>query len=277
MTDLNTVFYLRLRDLIYAHSGLFFEEKKLYFLIRRVEQRVEEVGAASVQDYYQMLRFGGDVAELQALCEVCTTNETYFFREYPQLKVFSEVCLQETLEEKRKQGDTHLRIWSAACSTGDEVYTLAIILREMIEDFDKWSITLIGTDIDQVALNTARKALYQERALKDVPTAYRLRYFEPEGYSYRVSPEITKMVQFRHANLMNPSAVRDISSQDFVFCRNVLIYFDDVSRRRAVDLLYDALRPGGYIFLGHSESVGRITSSFQLLRKGDQLVYKKGA
>ena len=112
------------------------------------------------------------------------------FREYPQLKVFAEVCLQDVLAEKRKRGDCHLRIWSAACSTGDEVYTLAIILREMIEDFDDWVISLIGTDIDRQALRTARAGLYQERALKDVPTAYRQRYFQQEGYSYRVSPAI---------------------------------------------------------------------------------------
>jgi len=268
-------YYLRLRDLIYEHSGLYFEEKKLYFVSRRIDQRVEEVGATSVQDYYQLLRYGSDSAELQLLCEAMTTNETYFFREYPQLKAFAEICLEEVLAEKRRRGDCHLRIWSAACSTGDEVYTLAIILREMIEDIDNWVISLIGSDIDRQALRTARSGLYQERAVKDVPAAYRERYFQQEGFSYRVAPVLARMVQFRHANLMDPLAARDLSCQDFIFCRNALIYFDDASRCRVVDLLYNALRAGGYIFLGHSESVGRVTSSFRLARKGDQLVYMK--
>lgn len=268
-------YYLRLRDLIYGHSGLFFEDKKLYFLTRRVDQRMEEVGATSAQDYFQMLRYGADTSELQLLCEAVTTNESYLFREYPQLKVFAEVCLQEVLAEKRKRGDCHLRIWSAACSTGDEVYTLAIILREMIDDFDDWVISLIGTDIDRQALRTARAGLYQERSLKDVPTAYRQRYFQQEGFNSRVAPAISRMVQFRQANLIDADVARVMSSQDFIFCRNVLIYFDDASRCRVMDLLYDALCSGGYIFLGHSESVGRITSAFRLVRRADQLVYMK--
>lgn len=275
MIDPEQQLYLGVRDLIYARSGLFFEEKKFYFLKRRIDQRVEDVGASSVLDYFQMLRFGGDATEIQALCESVTTNETYFFREFPQLKAFADICLPEVLQEKRKRGDYHLRVWSAACSTGDEAYTLAIILREVIDDFDRWSVTLVATDIDREALRTARNAVYTERAVKDVPVTYRHEYFRPEGYTYRVSPVITRMVQFRHANLMDPTVAGEMTGLDFVFCRNVLIYFDDASRRRTLDLFYEALRPGGYIFLGHSESVGRITSAFRLLRKGDQLVYMK--
>jgi chemotaxis protein methyltransferase CheR len=275
MVDPDLKFYLGVRDLIYARSGLFFEEKKFYFLRRRIDQRVEDVGASSVLDYFQMLRFGADTTEIQALCESVTTNETYFFREFPQLKAFADVCLPEVLADKRKRGDYNLRVWSAACSTGDEAYTLAIILREVIDDFDKWVVTLVATDIDREALRTARKAIYTERAVKDVPVVYRQKYFQPEGYTYRVSPLITRMVQFRHANLMDPAVAGEMTGQDFVFCRNVLIYFDDASRRRTLELFYDALRPGGYIFLGHSESVGRITSAFRLLRKSDQLVYMK--
>ena len=276
MLELKNGLFLKLRDLVYEHSGMYFDERKEYFFARRVEQRLDETGSIDAMDYYRLLRYGDEGAsEIQALVESLTTNETYFFREYPQLQTFADVILPECLERKRETRDRHLRVWSAGCSTGEEPYTLAIILREMIEDFDRWQITLTATDISRAALRTARGALYGERSVKDVPTPYRQRYLRPERGAFRVVPEIRQMVTFRHGNLMDSSMVSQMESLDFIFCRNVLIYFDDASRRRVVDSLYDALRPGGYIFLGHSESVGRITSAFRLVRRGESLVYMK--
>jgi len=252
--------------------------------VRRLESRLEVTGSTGPQDYYQMLRYGGNGAaqELQALVESLTTNETYFFREYPQLQSFADVILPEVLERKRRLSDYVIRIWSAGCSTGEEPYTLAIILHEVIEDFSRWQIHITATDINRAALETAEGALYGERALKDVPTAYRQQYFQlerPSPYAadrlYRLQPTIGRMVRFRQANLMDQAAARTLGGQDFIFCRNVLIYFDETSTRHVVASFYDALRPGGYIFLGHSESVGRITSAFQMVRRGDTLVYMK--
>jgi chemotaxis protein methyltransferase CheR len=275
MTPLEPALYGRFCDLIYAQSGLSFDVRKAYFVERRIEQRIEEVGATSALDYYHSLRYGDDQNEMQMLCEVLTVNETYFFREYQQLKIFAEHCLQETLQRKRACGDSHLHIWSAGCSTGEEPYTLAIILREMVEDFERWNVGVSATDISRGVLQTARTALYGERSLKDVPTAYRQQYFRDEGNKSRVVPLVTRMVKFTHASLLDDAGGRETGSQDFVFCRNVLIYLDDDARRRVVERIYNALRPGGYIFLGHSESVGRITSAFQLVRAADQLVYRK--
>ena len=276
MPGLDDVIFLRLRDLVYEHSGMYFDERKKYFFARRVEQRVEATGCIDAREYYQFVRYGdGGVEELQALAESLTTNETYFFREYPQLQTFADDILPEILDCKRRRGDRYLRVWSAGCSTGEEPYTLAIILREMIEDLERWEISLTATDISREALRVARRATYGERSLKDVPTVYRQKYILPNGEGWRVTNEITRMVRFRHANLMDRSLAREMEGQDFIFCRNVLIYFDDASRRQVVDGFYDALRPGGYIFLGHSESVGRITSAFRLVRKGDSLVYMK--
>ena len=275
MLELDDATYLKLRDLVYRHSGLYFDERKRYFFIRRLEQRMEVVGAANLRDYYTFLRYGGDGTELQQLSEALTTNETYFFREYPQLQAFAEHILPEVADEKRQRNDRFIRLWSAGCSTGEEPYTLAIIIREMLEDLRDWEIVITATDISQAALQAARRAAYGERSMKDVPTVYRERYFIAERDRWRLVPAVTRMVHFRQANLMDGAVAEELSGQDFIFCRNVLIYFDDSSRRRVIDAFYDALRPGGYIFLGHSESVGRITSAFRLVRKGDVLVYVK--
>jgi chemotaxis protein methyltransferase CheR len=284
MLNVDPALFLKFQKLIYDQTGLHFDERKQYFFTRRLEHRLEVAGSSNPQDYYQMLRYGGNgaVAELQALVESLTTNETYFFREYPQLQSFADVILPEVLERKRRQSDYVIRLWSAGCSTGEEPYTLAIILREVIEDFDRWKIYLTATDINRAVLRTAEGAVYGERALKDVPTLYRQKYFQLERTSayaaeqlYRLQPVISRMVKFQPANLMDLAVARGLGGQDFLFCRNVLIYFDEASTRQVVSGFYDALRPGGYIFLGHSESVGRITSAFQMVRRGDSLVYMK--
>ena len=284
MLTLDPTLFLKFQKLIYDQTGLHFDERKQYFFVRRLEHRLEVAGSTNPQDYYQMLRYGnnGAVAELQALVESLTTNETYFFREYPQLQSFADVILPEVLERKRRQSDYVLRLWSAGCSTGEEPYTLAIILREVIEDFDRWQIYITATDINRAVLQAAEDALYGERSLKDVPTAYREKYFQlehPSTYAaerqYQLQPAVRRMVKFRPANLMDLSVARGLGGQDFIFCRNVLIYFDEASTRQVVGGFYDALRPGGYIFLGHSESMGRITSAFQMVRRGDVLVYMK--
>lgn len=275
MASLDPTLYARFCDLIYEQSGLSFDARKAYFVERRIQQRIETAGANNALDYYHGLRFGDDQRELEILCEALTVNETYFFREYPQLKVFAEHCLQDALAEKRSHRNMHLQVWSAGCATGEEPYTLAIILREMIEDFDRWLVEINATDISTAALQIARDALYGARSLKDVPDVYRQQYFRPEGKKLRVAPDIARMVDFSHANILDEAAAHSVGPQDFIFCRNMLIYLDDAARRRAVEILYDALRPGGYIFLGHSESMGRISSAFQMTRVANQLVYRK--
>ena len=145
----------------------------------------------------------------------------------------------------------------------------------MIDDFERWKIRLTATDISRAVLRKARRATYGERAVRDVPPEYRHRWFRQDGEEWSVTLPITRLVEFRHANLLDKAVADELRGQDFVFCRNVLIYFDDESRRQAMSLFYDSLDVGGYIFLGHSESVGRFTSAFHGVRAGDQLVYRK--
>ena len=268
--------FTRLRDFIYSKLGLSFEDAKLYFLQKRVERRVEALSMERVEDYLFHLRFGDpDGKELQELTNLITTNETYMFREYEQLEAFSNVCLPEVLAAKQKLGTRRVRLWSAGCSSGEEPYTLAIILREVISNPAEWDLQILATDIDENVLTMARDALYGERSVKPVPPDYVSRHLAAEPGGYRIKPETRALVRLQHLNLHDRASMRPMRNFDFIFCRNVLIYFDDASRKAVVDHFYNALNPGGYIFLGHSESIGRISNAFDLVRAGEFLVYKK--
>jgi chemotaxis protein methyltransferase CheR len=179
------------------------------------------------------------------------------------------------IERKRLTRDRALRIWCAGCSSGEEAYTLAIILQEVFPEIAEWDARITATDIDEERLEMAKGGTYGERSMKHVPPEYLRRHFKQERDFCRVKPETRSMVEFQHLNLNDRSQMRKMRSWDFVFCRNVLIYFDDASRKAATENFYNALCPGGFIFLGHSESVGRISSAFKLRRMGDHLVYSK--
>ncbi|HVX63453.1 MAG TPA: protein-glutamate O-methyltransferase CheR [Pirellulales bacterium] len=267
-----------IRDLIYQETGMTFEDRKLMFVQVRVARRIAALGCESPRDYYRCLRYeDADRSELQNLVNLLTTNETYFFREYPQLECFANHVLPAVAEKRRQAGDYRLSVWSAACSTGDEAYTLAIILRACLDDFPRWRIQLLATDIDTGVLSAAQEGVYSERAVKDVPDQYLERYFEARGGKYRVSDEITRMVTFSRLNLIDRRAMRCHRDYDVIFCRNALIYFDDSGRRKVLSSFYDALQPGGYLFLGHSESAGRISAAYQMVSLGGHITYCRPA
>jgi chemotaxis protein methyltransferase CheR len=269
--------FAAIRDEVYRKLGLFFEDSKVYFLQKRIEKRMEMRGVQSFADYAFLLRYGDkEGQEMQALANLVTTNETYMFREFEQLQSFADHCLPMTLKPLEAANDRRLRIWSAGCSSGEEPYTLAIILKEVMHDFNIWDIKIKATDIDQVRLEMARRAVYEERSVREIPPEYFDRHIArlPAGY-FAVKPETAKLVDVEHLNLSDRIAMRSMRQFDFIFCRNVLIYFDDTSRKAVVDHFYNALKPGGFIFLGHSESIGRISTAFKLLRLGQHLVYRK--
>ncbi len=269
--------YERLSDFIYRKAGIRFEARKIYFLSKRVKQRINELGMKDPSEYIRFLRFlDNDGAEIQNLLNLLTINETYFFRDFPQLQCFAEHALADVTEKKAAAGDMTLRIWSAACSSGEEPYTLAIILCEMLDDISEWDIEIIATDIDRNILGKARQAVYSDRSVKNVPAEYRKRYFD-SGLtgSHKLRDEIKRFVRLEYLNLADRAGMRKMRGFDFIFCRNVLIYFDDVSRKQVVDHFYIALNHGGYIFLGSSESVGRINTAFKVKKAGGHLVYMK--
>jgi chemotaxis protein methyltransferase CheR len=269
--------FATIRDEVYRKLGLYFEDSKVYFIQKRIEKRMETLAVASFADYGFLLRFGDkEGREMQALANLITTNETYMFREFEQLQAFADHCLPMILKSREAANDRTLRIWSAGCSSGEEPYTLAIILKEVMHDFRSWDIKIKATDIDQVRLEMARRAVYEERSVHEIPPEYFDRHITrlPAGF-FAIKPETAKLVELEHLNLNDRLAMRNMRQFDFIFCRNVLIYFDDASRKAVVDHFYNALKPGGFIFLGHSESIGRISTAFKLLRVGQHLVYRK--
>jgi chemotaxis protein methyltransferase CheR len=265
-----------LRDLVYERTGLMFDDKKVAFMHSRLARRLPAARCKGARDYYRHLRYQDpDGAEFQAFLDLLTTNETYFFRDYPQLECFANEVLPRIAQRKRAAGDAALNVWSAACSTGDEPYTLAIILRACLDDFARWRVRVLATDIDTCVLATARAGAYSQRAVKDVPQVYFGQYFRAVGRQFHVADEVKRLVSFSRLNLVDRQAMRAQRGYDVIFCRNVLIYFDDRSRARVLEDLYDALLPGGFIFLGHSESVGRISAAFESLSLGGVIVYRK--
>jgi chemotaxis protein methyltransferase CheR len=268
--------FIKLRNLIYERTGISFGENKIYYIKKRLQKRMEIRNLPEVSDYIKLLKFGDrNNREFQDLINLLTVNETYFFREFAQLQVFAEECLEEVVQHKVSAGQRMLRIFSAGCSTGEEAYTLAIILSEMLEDIDKWQVMIKGADIDENVLAYARQGVYDSRSVKDVPANYLKKYFTvPEPGHYQIKQEIRDLVVFEHHNLMDRRALRYENNYDFIFCRNVLIYFDDLSRKQLVERFYTMLNKNGFVFLGHAESLSRISTAFKIRRVGGNVVYQ---
>lgn len=273
--DLSLGDFHNLRDLVYERSGIFFEDKKIYFLKKRMENRIQQLGLNSPTDYYRYIKYSSGNGEAMKFIELLTTNETYFFREIQQLNAFSEEALPMLEAEKRQANNYTLNVWSAGCSTGEEPYTLAILLRERLKDIARWRVNIYGSDINNTVLESALHGHYSPRSVKDVPPEYLAKYFYKEGGDYCVTDEMKGMITFKQVNLVDRNQMRGFRNIDFLFCRNVLIYFDDNSRKTVVNYFYDSMTKGGFIFLGHSESVGRISAAFKLVRLKNALVYRK--
>lgn len=259
--------------LIYKKTGIHYEYNKKYFVQKRIEKRAEILEMESLNEYFIMLKFAEDSSEFDQLINDLTVNETYFFRDFPQLRNFAEDVLPifESENESRKK----IKIWCAACSTGEEPYTLSIILQEMLENHEKWEIQIIASDINTEVLQYAKIGLYESRTVKDVPPEYLEKYFTRRHDKYLINLNVRKPVTFKRINLMDENEMSNINGCDFIFCRNCLIYFNDESRRSVLYSFYKSLNPGGFIFLGHSESVGRISSAYKVQRIGDTIVYSR--
>jgi len=266
---------LPIRDLIAESCGLYFDEKKLFFIEKRITRRVKATNSESIRNYFRLLKLGQNSQEMKELISLLTTNETYFFRNPLQLASFVDEILPLICSQKRERNKYQLNLWSAGCSSGEEPYTLAILLREKIEDYARWHVTIHATDIDQHILGQAQKGLFDKRAFKEMPPAYLEKYFTSDNNKFQITPEISTSVSFNSLNLMDRKAIRSITDMDIVFCRNVLVYFDDKARTQVVNSLYDSLAPGGYIFLGESESIGKISATFKLVKLKNTLTYQK--
>jgi chemotaxis protein methyltransferase CheR len=263
----------RFCEFLYRRTGMMFSDNKRYYIDRRLAERIAATGSSSFQSYFALLR--SDLHhELEHLINAFTVNETYFFREEHQLRCMTSDLLGDILA--RKPAGESIRIWSNPCSTGEEPYSIAMWLMENWSEVDRYNIEIVGSDIDTRALTVAAEGLYGNRALMRLPRNVIDRYFAPaDGEQYRIDPGLRESVQFTRANLIDAQEMNRFRGFDIVFCRNVLIYFDDASRRIAAENLYDCLHPGGYICLGHSETMSRISPLFRVRRFSDAIVYQR--
>lgn len=264
-----------IRDLIYNHSGLFFDNDSKYLLEKRLGKRVPLHHLAGYKDYYHFLRYNRDKdQELSDIMDLLTTNETYFFREAFQLKAFTDEIIPEILAEKEKKGDRSLRIWSAGCSSGEEPYTIAMLLLEMGR-CKGWRVEVIGADISHRVLQLARKAVYGKSSFRATDEAYIKRYFREQEGGYRIADEVKELVTFSHLNLFDQNRLALLGRMDVIFCRNVIIYFDQLAKKKVIEVFYRTLREGGYLLLGHSESLMNISTAFMLKHLRNDMVYQK--
>lgn len=267
----------RICDLLYRHTGILVPGNRRPFVERRVLERMRATGAGTLPAYLGRLKADAE-GEVQLFVNAFTVNETYFFREEHQLR-----CLTASLLRPLTAGrapDDPIRIWSMPCATGEEPYSIAIWLLEHWPEVDDWEIEIVGSDIDTRALAAAEAGRYGARALMRLPPALVARYFIREegpagGDVWRILPELRGSVRFTRRNLVDAAGMAQEGRFDVVFCRNVLIYFDDASRRRAADILFSSLRPGGFLCLGHTESMARIPSRFRTRRFPDAIVYQR--
>ncbi len=269
--------FILLRDFIYQQCGIFIAENRKYLVENRLSNRLKELNLKSYNEYYNYLRFDNNKRqELTKLFEVVTTNETSFFRNPPQLDVFQRIVLAEAIEQARKSGQKKLRIWSAGCSTGEEPYTLAIILHETLKtDIGNWDIKITANDLSEAVLHAARRGIYNEYALRTTPKEMVDKYFQKEGNVYKIDPTLKRLVSFGQINLSDKEQLKRVDKSQIVFCRNVIIYFDDDMKRRVINAFYDNLMPSGVLIIGHSESLHNISRAFQLEHHKGTILYRK--
>ena len=262
-----------LRDLVNGHAGIYFGDEALPVLERRLRDRLLALGLKKYSENYQFLQFSSTAGtELDEAIDLLTTNETYFFREDYQLRAFANEVLPRLTDDAAAR--RRLSIWSAGCSTGEEVYTLAILIKES-GLFPNWDIRVYGSDISRRCVAAARRGIYGPSAFRTSPAAFRRDYFVERADGSHVVEPIRELCHFGHLNLMDNERVRVVGRVDAVFCRNVLIYFDQKSRKKVIDMFYERLIPGGYLFLGHSESLLNISTAFELVHLSEDLIYRK--
>ena len=262
-----------LRDRINEYCGIDFDADARLLIERRLAPRLEALGCADYSEYWRHLRYspaGRD--ELEEIVERVTTNETYFFREQYQLDALQQEILP-SLHRLRPRG-RRLSIWSAGCATGEEAYTVAILVLET-GLFHGWDVRVFGNDVSRRVVTHARKGIYGRASFRQTDDAKLRRWFRPIGDNHQVRDEVKALVTFGQINLLEREMLALLGSVDVVLCRNVLMYFDPAARRRVVDLLHQKLAPGGFLLLGHSESLLNLSTAFELCHLQNDMVYRK--
>jgi len=262
----------RFCDFLYKRTGILYGESKRFYIERRLADRMQSIGTDTFSAYMAVVRVGGP--ETEQLINSFTVNETYYYREDSQLRCLSRSLLPDIVSTRRP--GALVRIWSVPCSTGEEPYSIAIWLLENWELVDVYNIEIVGSDIDTRVLREATRGEYGDRALSRLPPDIVKRYFhDVRDGRWQIIDDLRESVKFTQANLVDPVTTAAQGRFDIIFCRNVLIYFDDASRLAASHNLFQALNPGAYICLGHSESMSRISDRFDVRRFEDAIVYQR--
>ena len=262
------------RDFIHDECGLFFADNKMAFLSSRIGKRLAATGIGGFYRYYRYLKQRGmeHDDELLQLLDELTINETSFFRNRPQFEVLEQLVLPELIERKNAAGERGFRIWSAGCSTGEEPYSIAMSVLEQLPTRRPWDVRVYASDLSLSVLERATLGTYPESKLEDMAPARQRRFFEACPDGFRVRDDVRRLVVYDFHNLKHENGLGDL---DIVFCRNVLIYFDPDEQQKVVNKLIRALRPGGYLFLGHSESVQGVSSELEFVHHRRGTAYKK--
>jgi len=279
-----------LQTLVYQECGMYFDERRAHFLQDRLQRRLKACRLDTFYSYYRLLTSREGKAELSALLEILTVNETSFFRNKPQLELFQKQILEEVLHRKQDRRDWTLRLWSAGCSMGQEPYTMAMQVADALAyyylrnplPFDMpspkplipppWRVEILASDISYSALRTAQEGLYSEAQMEPVDYMFRLRYFDKMGDHYQVKKAVREFVHFDFHNLKTEFLPQ---RNDFIFCRNVMIYFDEAEQKRLIDKFYRCLNAGGYLFVGHAESLFGLTDRFRMIHQNNGTAYHK--
>ena len=280
-----------LQTLVYQECGMFFDERRVHFLQDRLARRLKATGLNSFYAYYQLLTSREGKTELNALLENLTVNETSFFRNKPQLELFAKTVLEDVLHKKQARRDFSMRMWSAGCSTWQEPYTMAMLIADALAYYylrnplpyesptatkplipQPWRVEILASDINYSVLRAAQEGVYPDHHMEPVDYAFRLRYFDKVGDRYAIKKAVKELVHFDFHNLKTEFLPQ---RNDIIFCRNVMIYFDEAEQKRLIDKFYRCLNPEGFLFVGHAESLFGLTDKFRMIHLNNGTAYQR--
>jgi chemotaxis protein methyltransferase CheR len=269
MSDfLNDADFELYRKLIYDESGITFSSTNRSILESRLKERLREKKLESLREYHSLILKDRD--ELKTLLDSVTTNLTRFFRNQAHFDALEKYVVLELIKSRASSGDRKLRFWSAGCSTGEEPYTIAMLLKEILPP--GWSFEVISSDISLKCLMVGKEGFYADARIQGIPGSFLVKYLDRKPGGYQIKDEIKKLVRFDYHNLKNDSGARGL---DVVFCRNVLIYFDEAAQKATVERFWEAMAPKSFLFIGHSESLFGMNTKFEFVKTDWATFYRK--
>lgn len=265
-----------IRDILYDAAGVYYDENSKYVIESRLQNTLQKRQFNSFQDYYHFLKYDREkIKELEHLIDLMTVHETYFFREERQLRAFSDEILPALYDQRRQSKSPGMKIWSAGCSTGEEAYTLSILILEK-KIFDDWKVEILASDISHPVLQSARAGYYKGASFRSIDPYFLIKYFQREGDGYRIMDRAKAPITFMAMNLARPETWKFMNGIDVIFCRNVIIYFSKDVKRKTIGGFHRSLSDGGYLILGHSESLIDLSTDYALRHLKNDIVYCKG-